>query len=78
MDYLKRFLSFNILSIIGYWVLGLCIYTLISILHYGENCPSMPLILGSIMFVAYAVIFLICFSAVFLCEFLILFVLSRI
>ena len=78
MDYLKRFLSFNILSITGYWVLGLCIYTLISILHYGRYLPGIILVLGSIMFVVKAVIFLIYFSAGFLCEFLILFVLSRI
>ncbi len=81
MDYLKRFVSFNILSIIGYWVLGLCIYNFIIIVHFIISklpFPGMALVLGALMVITYYIIFLLYFLPVFLCEFLISFILSKI
>lgn len=81
MDYLKRFLSFNILSIIGYWVLGLCIYNFICILHFiisKHPLPGMALVLGSLIVYMNTVMGLIYFLSAFLCEFLISFILSKI
>ena len=78
MDYLKRFLCFNILSIIGYGVLGYCIYNFIVILFHGiQNLPGMALVLGAIMVITYYIMFLIYFLPIFFCEFLILFILSK-
>ena len=79
MDYLKRFVSFNILSIIGYWVLGFFIYNFIIILHCGiHKLPGMTLVLGFLMVITYYIMFLIYFLPAFCCEFLILFILSKI
>ena len=78
MDYLKRFLCFNILSIIGYGVLGYCIYNFIVILFHGiQNLPGMALVLGALMVITYYIMFLIYFLPIFFCEFLILFILSK-
>ncbi len=78
MDFLKRFLCFNILSIIGYGVLGYCIYNFIVILYHGiQNLPGMALVLGAIMVITYYIMFLIYFLPIFFCEFLILFILSK-
>lgn len=81
MDYLKRFVTCNILSIIGYWVLGLCIYNFIIIIHSIISklpLPGMALVLGSLMIYVNTVMFLIYFLSAFCCEFLILFILSKI
>ena len=78
MDYLKRFLCFNILSIIGYGVLGYCIYNFIVILFHGiQNLPGMALVLGALIVYMNTVMFLIYFLPIFFCEFLILFILSK-
>ena len=78
MDYLKRFLCFNILSIIGYGVLGYCIYNFIVILFHGiQNLPGMALVLGALIVYMNTVMFLIYFLSAFFCEFLILFILSK-
>ena len=81
MDYLKRFVTCNILSIIGYWVLGLCIYNFIIIVHSIISklpFPGMALVLGSLMIYVNTVMSLIYFLSAFCCEFLILFILSKI
>ncbi len=81
MDYLKRFVTCNILSIIGYWVLGLCIYNFIGILHCVINeipIPGMAAIIGAAIVCKNTVMSLIYFLSTFLCEFLILFILSKI
>ena len=78
MDFLKRFLCFNILSIIGYGVLGYCIYNFIVILFHGiQNLPGMALVLGALIVYMNTVMFLIYFLSAFFCEFLILFILSK-
>ena len=81
MDYLKRFVTCNILSIIGYWVLGLCIYNFIGILHCVINeipIPGMAAIIGAAIVCKNTVMSLIYFLPAFCCEFLILFILSKI
>ncbi len=81
MDYLKRFVSFNILSIIGYWVLGLCIYNFIGILRCVINeipIPGMALIIAAAIVCKNTVMSLIYFLSAFLCEFLISFISSKI
>lgn len=76
MDYLKRYISFNLFAFYGYYVLGRFVYVVTHAINNATDGFSfLVYIIGNI---GYMILIALHFVLAFLCEFILLFILSKI